>query len=299
MTTSMIVVAGATGKLGGQIAARLLEGGAEVCALVRASSAVDKVEALERRGVTVARVDMANVTELTRACGGASCVVSALQGLRDVIVDAQSALLDAAVAAGVPRFVPSDYAIDFMKLPAGGNRNFDLRRAFHERLATTAIRATAILNGCFTEVLTYGTPLLDFEKKRVGYWGNAEQRMDFTTMADTAAFTAKAALDATTPAALRVAGDQLTARELAAVASEALGTKFELVSMGTLDELAEWIERERSADPASEKQVFPRWQASQYIHDMFDGRAKLEPLDNARYPDLTWTKVRDVIAARR
>ena len=296
MATTTIAVAGATGKLGGRIIACLLERGANVRALVRPNAAADKVEALERPGVTIARVDMANVAELTKACAGASCVVSALQGLRDVIVGTQSLLLDAAIAAGVARFFPSDFAIDFMKLPAGGNRNFDLRRAFHERLAKAPIAATSILNGCFTEVLTYGTPLLDFKAKRVGYWDNADQRMDFTTMADTAAFTAAAALEPSTPKVLRVAGDQLTARELADVASEAKGTKLDLVRMGSLDELTAWIQHERAAHPESETQVFPKWQASQYIHDMFDGRAKLEPLDNARYPDLAWTKVRDVIA---
>lgn len=297
MAMPVIAVAGATGKLGGQIVANLRARGADVCALVRSGAAADKVEALERSGARVARVDMTSADELAKACVGASCVVSALQGLRDVIVETQSMLLDAAIAARVPRFVPSDYAIDFMKLPAGTNRNFDLRRAFHERLDTASVQATSILNGCFTEVLTYGTPLLDFENKRVGYWGSADQKMDFTTMAETAAFTAAAALDASTPKVLRVAGDQLTARELADVASDATGTKLELVRMGSLDELTAWIQRERAADPASEAQVFPKWQASQYIHDMFDGRAKLQPLDNARYPNLSWKSVRDVIAA--
>jgi len=29
---------------------------------------------------------------------------------------------------------------------------------------------------------------------------------------------------------------------------------------------------------------------------MFDGRAKLEPLDNDRYPGMRWTTVREVLA---
>jgi len=40
-------------------------------------------------------------------------VVSALAGLRDVIVETQAALLDAAIKARVPRFIPSDFSIDF------------------------------------------------------------------------------------------------------------------------------------------------------------------------------------------
>jgi hypothetical protein len=37
----------------------------------------------------------------------------------------------------------------------------------------------------------------------------------------------------------------------------------------------------------------------QYLRDMFSGRAKLAPLDNARYPELRWTSVREVLAADR
>jgi len=33
----------------------------------------------------------------------------------------------------------------------------------------------------------------------------------------------------------------------------------------------------------------------QYMRNMFDGRAKLEPLDNGRYPGIRWTSARDVL----
>jgi hypothetical protein len=43
-------------------------------------------------------------------------------------------------------------------------------------------------------MLTGQMPLILFKWKRVLHWGSADQRMDFTTMDDTAAFTASAAL---------------------------------------------------------------------------------------------------------
>ena len=55
-------------------------------------------------------------------------MVSSLAGLRKVIIDAQKVLLDAAIAAGVPRFIPSDYSLDFTRFSDGENRNLDLRR---------------------------------------------------------------------------------------------------------------------------------------------------------------------------
>ena len=39
-------------------------------------------------------------------------------------------------------------------------------------------------------------------------------------------------------------------------------------------------------------EVFPAWQGMAYMQDMFSGQARLTPLDNDRYPDLTWTSVR-------
>jgi len=179
MNDSTIVVAGATGNLGGRIATALRERGASVKALVRHGTARDKLERLQELGVTIASVDLSSASQVTPACSGASCVVSALQGLRDVIVETQTVLLDAAIQAGVPRFIPSDYSIDFTKFPHGENRNLDLRRDFHQRLDKTSISVTTIFNGAFAEMLTGQMPLILFRLKRVVYWGDADQRMDF------------------------------------------------------------------------------------------------------------------------
>jgi nucleoside-diphosphate-sugar epimerase len=297
MTDSTIVVAGATGNLGGRIASVLLERGARVRALVRHGTARDKIDRLQALGAVIAPVDWSHSSDVTPACSGASCIVSALQGLRDVIVDTQTVLLDAAIKAGVPRFIPSDYSIDFTKLPPGENRNLDLRRDFHRRLEETAISATTIYNGAFAELLTGRMPLIFFTLKRVLYWGDADQRMDFTTMDNTAAFTASAALDPSTPRFLRIAGDQLSARELTAVVSGVTGRTFRLFRAGSLGTLGTFITVARTVAPG-EKALFPAWQGMQYMRNMFDGRAKLEPLDNDRYPNIRWTTARDVLSAR-
>ena len=297
MSVSTIVVAGAAGNLGGRIAQALRDRGASVRALVRRTTPDDKIERLQKLGVTIARVDFGNASELAVACAGAFCVVSALNGLRDVIVDGQTALLDAAIKAGVPRFIPSDYSLDFTKLPRGENRNLDLRRDFHERLDKSSIAATTIYNGAFADMLTGQMPLVLFKLKRVLCWGSADQRMDFTTIADTAAFTASAALDPSAPRFLRIAGDQLSARELAAVASEVTGTRFRLLRPGGLGMLGAIIKVARTLAPA-EGEVFPAWQGMQYMRNMFDGRAKLTPLDNDRYPGMRWTTARDVLSKR-
>ncbi|WP_303311913.1 NmrA family NAD(P)-binding protein [Hymenobacter sp. BT730] len=292
-----IVLAGATGALGQQIAQNLLERGASVRALVRKGSTNPSVTALREQGVSLVEVDFNNLIELTQACAGATCVVSALSGLREVIVSAQTRLLKAAVAAGVPRFIPSDYCIDFTKLPNGSNRNLDLRREFAEVLDKSPIAATSILNGMFTDLLTGQAPVILFGLKRVVYWGDADQLLDFTTLADTAKFTAAAALDATTPRYLRVAGEVASIRDLQAAASQVTGQQFKLFRVGSLGAFGTVIKITKALMPANDD-VFPPWQGMQYLHNMFSGLPKLEPLDNARYPEIRWTPVREVLAKK-
>lgn len=297
MTPPTIVVAGATGNLGGRIVAALLKRGARVVALTRSGSAPDKVESLRARGVVIAAVDMGNVDEVAKACEGAACVVSAVLGLRSVMVDAQTVLLDGAVKAGVRRFIPSDYALDFTQTEPGSNRNLDLHREFLARVDAAPIAATSILNGAFMELLLGQAPFILFKHQRVLYWHNADQPLDFTTMDDVAAFTAAAALDATTPRFLRISGHQLTARQLTSVASEVCGQTFTLTWAGNLVTLGAMITVMRALMPTTDD-PFPPWQGMQYSRNMFSGQGLLQPLDNDRYPGIAWTSVNALLATR-
>ncbi|MDQ2794762.1 MAG: NmrA family NAD(P)-binding protein [Bacteroidota bacterium] len=292
-----IALAGATGDLGFRIARALLQRGATVRALVRPGNTKPEITALQDLGAEILEVNFNSATALTKACAGATCVVSALSGLRDVMVDLQKRLLDAAVAAEVPRFIPSDFCIDYTKLVSGSNRNLDLRREFNQRLDQARIQATSILNGMFTDLLIGPAPVVLFGLKRVLYYGSADQPLDFTTIANTAEYTAAAALDPTTPRYLRVAGEVATVRGLQRAATVATGTPFGLLRPGGLWVLGTMITVTKTLMPAP-NDVFPPWQGMQYLHNMFTGRPQLSPLDNARYPEIRWTPVREVLAAR-
>ena len=82
MEDPVIAIAGATGALGGRVSDAVLRRGGAVRAIVRINCDPAKVQALRTRGATVVEVDFRNIPELTKACAGASCVVSALSGLR-------------------------------------------------------------------------------------------------------------------------------------------------------------------------------------------------------------------------
>jgi hypothetical protein len=290
-----ILVAGPTGNLGELIVKALKKRGAEVRAITRPETDPKKTEKLKKLGAEVVPVDMSNAEELKRACQGVSCVVSALSGLRDVIVEAQTQLLDAAIAAGVPRFIPSDFAADFTRLPEGDNRNFDLRKEFHKRLDKSPIRSTSIMNGAFSYILSYNSPLFDTKNHTVAYWGDDPNwKLDFSTMENTADYTAAAALDSETPRILRIASFQVSPKDLAAIGKEVKGREFKLVPVGNLEDFAAANKKDRAAHPEGESEVFPEWQAKQYLHSMFS--VHNETLDNDRYPDVEWTGAVDIIS---
>lgn len=89
-------------------------------------------------------------------------MVSALSGLREVIIDTQTVLLNAAILAGVPRFIPLELSLDFTKTKNGRNRNLDLRREFHLTLDQASISATSVFNGGFGDMLTDEIPMKGF-----------------------------------------------------------------------------------------------------------------------------------------
>jgi nucleoside-diphosphate-sugar epimerase len=292
----IILVAGATGNLGGQIVQYLIAKGTEVRVIVRASSDKEKVKKLEQLGAKVFIVDMLNVEEVTAACIDVHCVVSALSGLEEVILVTQKVLLDAAIAAKVRRFIPSDYSLDFTKFNEGENRNLDWRRKFHKYLDTDDIDASSIFNGAFMDMLTGQMPMIFFKRKRILYWGNADHKLQFTTVADTAKFTANVALDPSTPRYLHIAGDYVSPREIQKIMSDIEGKPYSMFRPGGLKLLSTIIKIARFMAPGK-KELYPAFQGMQYMRNMIDERGKLDIYSNNRYDNMQWTKVQDLLTA--
>ena len=251
---------------------------------------------LSATGATLAPADVADAGSVAGACEGAACVVSALNGLHEVIVDRQGVLLDGAVKAGVPRFIPSDYSADFTTTRPGDNRNLDLRREFMARADRAPIRVTSVLNGAFMDMLGAEMPIIQPRIRRVLHWGNVDQLLDFTTKDDVAAYTAAAALDEATPRILRIAGDTVSARGIAQVMTEVTGERYRTVWAGSIGSLSVLIRLAKLVAPRPHA-PFPPWQGMQYMRDMFSGRGKLRPLDNDRYSDVHWTSIHEQLAA--
>lgn len=288
-----IVVAGGTGNLGQRIVKALIQRGAEVVVLSRRETDAQKLKPLTDLGANIAIVNMVDAADIANACDNASCVVSALAGLRDVIVGTQNSLLEGAIAAGVKRFIPSDFSTDYRPLIPGENRNFDLRREFYEKISSAPIQTTHIFNGAFAEILNYSIPVFDFKTKSVGYWEDSNWKMDFTAMDDAATFTSAVALDPSAPNVLHIASFQMSPNDLVAFSAKAFGQPFKLVRRGSLEELRFNNKEQRAAHPEGENEMYPKWQQSQYVQSMFSTHHT--KLDNDRYPGIKWKTLSEVI----
>ena len=298
MTGRRIAVAGASGDLGLRITRALVSRGADVRALVRPGASWEEIQKLRAIGASEQTADPTDLNAIAAALTGVDCVVSALNGLRDVIIDRQGVLLDAAVKAGAPNFISSDYSEDFTHIQPGRNRNLDLRRKFMAMADNAGIKVTSILNGAFMDLLGTEMPIIQQRIRRVIYWGNADQQLDFTTKGDVATYVAAAALDPDTPRILRIAGDTVTARQIAELMSHIDKKPYRVLRAGSIASMGVLIAIAKVAAPQPGA-PFPPWQGMQYMRDMMSGDGKLIHLDTDRYPDLEWTTVYEHLKSLR
>jgi nucleoside-diphosphate-sugar epimerase len=300
MDTEVIALVGGSGQLGKLIADEVLaRPDTHLRLLVRPGSRA-KVAGLERRGAQVVEGAIGAGTErpLAAFCAGATTVISAVQGGPDVIVDAQASLLRAARDAGARRFIPSDFSLDLFKVAPGKIVNADIRRAFADLADAErgAVEVTHVLNGQFLDrrVMFGFIRVIDPAAKIAYVWGDGDIPMDFTTYADTARYTAAAAVDDNPIGrVLGVAGDSLTFPEIVAAYEKASGARLRVERLGSLDDLDARIAELRRGGPEN----FLKFLPLMYYRAQLDGTAKIDPVMNDRYPAITPTTVEQYVSS--
>jgi uncharacterized protein YbjT (DUF2867 family) len=110
----MILVAGATGVLGSEIARNLLARGEKVRVMTRRSSKPETVDSLRRAGAEIVVADLKDPASLTRACEGVDGVISTVTSITTAqpgdsfeATDGKGteSLIDAARKGGAKKFV--------------------------------------------------------------------------------------------------------------------------------------------------------------------------------------------------
>ena len=279
--TQNILLVGATGMLGSQVARQLLDQpDARIRLLLRSSNDASKKDALRPlldRGAEFVEGDLADPASLDRATQGIDVIVSAVQGGPDVIVDGQVALAEAGKRNGVRRILPSDYGLDLFKATPGEHAAFDARREADERIAAIGLEQVNVLQGGFMQLFTPGMGAIDLDKGTIGFFGDGNSLVEVTSVEDTARMIARVALDRRVPAGkFAFAGDRISFRQAGEIVAAQTGRALKAVSFGSETDLRAAM---AAADP--QKRVMLA-----YLLYMTNGQTALTHLQNDRYPDL-------------
>ncbi len=160
----MILVVGATGLVGGEVCKKLAARGEKVRALVRTTSAKEKVEALRSARVELCVGDLKDPESLAAACRGVDAVIStasstisrqAGDSIESVDGVGQMNLVNAAKAANVGRFL----FVSFRRPPGMSFPLGDAKREVEEAIAS--MNFTVIQASYFMEV--WLSPVLGFD----------------------------------------------------------------------------------------------------------------------------------------
>ena len=231
----MILVAGATGYLGGEICRRLATAGRSVRALVRKTSDPPIVRGLRELGVEIVEGDLRDPASLARACSGATSVVSTVtitrtrqpgDSLAATDEQGQLALVEAAEAAGVDKFV----YVSFSGGVGGDDALTHAKRTVEQRLARSRMRWTVLRPTFFMEVWLGPALGFDFPNARATIYGSGQNKMSWISLGDVAAF-AVTALDnpATDKQTIELGGPEaLSPLEVVAIFEEIGGKPFEV-----------------------------------------------------------------------
>ncbi|TDH29082.1 SDR family oxidoreductase [Segetibacter sp. 3557_3] len=253
--SSAVLVAGATGHLGGEICRQLIEENKQVKGLVRTSSDVNKISQLEQLGVKTVFGDLKDKASLQTALQGVYAVISTVSStlsrqtgdtIQTVDDEGQINLIDAAVAAGVNYFV----FISFSPMP-GEFALQTAKRKVEEHLTRSGLNYTILQPTCFMEIWLGPAVGFDYVNGKATIFGEGKNRLSWIAIKDVASF-AVAALD--NPAArnriFELGGPAaLSQLEVVNIFETKQGKKFELTFvpedalMTQLAEEGDWLSK--------------------------------------------------------
>lgn len=247
-----ILVVGATGGVGGAIAAGIARHGSRVRALLRGGNTHPKAGALSNAGIEIVAGDLRDPSTLGQACRGAETVVTtatsmpsaADNGLRRIDHDGALALIDAAEKADAQKFVYVSYS---------GNIRIDsplerAKRACEDRLLAGNMEASILRPSYFMEM--WLSPMLGFDPVNgtVRIYGSGDGEVSYISSSNVADFAIAAAVAPPTGKKIIVemgGPEALSLRDVVKVFEEKLGKSIHIDSV-PLEALQE---QHKSSDP--------------------------------------------------
>ncbi|KAJ5923592.1 hypothetical protein N7454_008837 [Penicillium verhagenii] len=184
MAIRSVAIAGGSGSLGGPIIESLLLSGFEVTALVRAGK--QSPSSSFPASVNTATVDYTSHESLVVALRGIDAVISVLSGPG---LDFQPALLDAAIEAGVSRFLPSEFGANTYipltsEIPIFQGK-VAFQKSMQQKLAQhPSLSYTLIVHGPLFDFCLAGGLFGDVQKREMTIYDGGDNKFSSTCLAD-------------------------------------------------------------------------------------------------------------------
>ncbi|RKU39927.1 hypothetical protein DL546_001403 [Coniochaeta pulveracea] len=221
---------------------------------------------------------------------GCDVVVCAYLGNDDLMIEGQKKLIEACEEAGVPRYVASDWALDYTKLKLGELFPKDPMihvKAYLETKKTT--KGVHILIGGFMDpLLSPFFRVWDPETKTLRYWGEGDEPWEGTSYNNAAEFTAAVIADTSAVGIKKYLGDRKSIREIAGAFKTVYGIEPKLERLGSLDDLYKRMHALRADNPSD----IYGYMSLFFMYYWINGQTFVGPdTDNEQYPQVkpeTW-----------
>lgn len=297
--SQVIAIAGFTGKMARLISTALLRyPNVQINGICRSPNKVDQSLRSSPR-VKIFESSSSDIEALRRGLRGASAAICCYLGDKNVMIDGQKALIDACIEEKVPRYIASDWSLDFRGLEFGDHPSKDpmkhVQVYLEEKEKEGKIKGVHILNGAFTEVMWgpyagYAT----FPDAKFAYYGTGDEKFEMTTMPDVAEYTAAVAVQPGAVGFINVLGDKISVKEMAQTFQEVYGVEPTLENLGSLEELYTKMKLALKEQPEN----MMAWPGLHYKYYMANGSTSLGKLDNDRFPEVKPKSVKEFLESR-
>lgn len=245
-----VAVTAASGNLGPHVVSALRDAGFKVTILTRAGSSSS---ASWPSDVTVTPVDYESKQSLVNALKGQQAVVSLFSG--DAIGQHQIPLIDAAIEAGIYRFMPSEFGSDSEHprndVPIYEGKRNTLAYLKHIAAENPSFTYTAIMSGPFLDFGLMVPIFLDCKNRSVPLIDGGNGRVSTSTRQQVGLAVAGAlkSADSTKNRVIKFAGATVTQNQLLRIAEATTGSKWKVENIDSREAEASAFEELNKPNP--------------------------------------------------
>lgn len=192
-----VAVVGSTGQVGFRLSKELLKLGHSVVAISRSRTSHNESRLAVLKGdgaICKFCNDYADVDKMAEAFSSCDTAAVTTRASVEIIREVEPKILEAAVKAGVKRFVPNEFGVHTMELEYGSGTLFDAKKDFQKKLFASGLDWTIIYNGY---IFDYFLPNFRFFEQ-ITTFGNTKLLIATHDIGDITAVAARAIVDSRT-----------------------------------------------------------------------------------------------------